>query len=384
MEIYLDNSATTKCTEKVIEVATKAMTQVYGNPSSLHNMGMNAENMIKKAKEQIAKTLRCSEKELIFTSCGTEADNLAIKGAVYGNPRLGKHIITTAVEHAAVTSTMKYLEEEGYEVTYLPVDKYGLISLEDLKNAVREDTVLVAIMMVNNEVGSRMPIEEAGKLIKECNPKTLFFVDAIQGYGKYRINPATAKIDLLSVSGHKIHAPKGVAFLYMKQGTKLTTQLHGGGHQNNLRSGTENVPGIAALGQAAEDIYTDLEEKVEKMYALREFFIEEALKIEGVKINGLHTRENAPHIISMSVPGVRSEVLLHALEEKEIYVSAGSACSSNKPAISATLKAIGLPKESLESTVRISMCEYTTKEELVELLEALKQLLPMLLRYTRR
>lgn len=384
MEIYLDNSATTKCTEKVIEVATKAMTQVYGNPSSLHNMGMNAENMIKKAKEQIAKTLRCSEKELIFTSCGTEADNLAIKGAVYGNPRLGKHIITTAVEHAAVASTMKHLEEEGYEVTYLPVDKYGLISLEDLKNAVREDTVLVAIMMVNNEVGSRMPIEEAGKLIKECNPKTLFFVDAIQGYGKYRINPATAKIDLLSVSGHKIHAPKGVAFLYMKQGTKLTTQLHGGGHQNNLRSGTENVPGIAALGQAAEDIYTDLEEKVEKMYALREFFIEEALKIEGVKINGLHTRENAPHIISMSVPGVRSEVLLHALEEKEIYVSAGSACSSNKPAISATLKAIGLPKESLESTVRISMCEYTTKEELVELLEALKQLLPMLLRYTRR
>lgn len=384
MEIYLDNSATTKCTEKVIEVATKAMTQVYGNPSSLHNMGMNAENMIKKAKEQIAKTLRCSEKELIFTSCGTEADNLAIKGAVYGNPRLGKHIITTAVEHAAVASTMKHLEEEGYEVTYLPVDKYGLISLEDLKNAVREDTVLVAIMMVNNEVGSRMPIEEAGKLIKECNPKTLFFVDAIQGYGKYRINPATAKIDLLSVSGHKIHAPKGVAFLYMKQGTKLATQLHGGGHQNNLRSGTENVPGIAALGQAAEDIYTDLEEKVEKMYALREFFIEEALKIEGVKINGLHTRENAPHIISMSVPGVRSEVLLHALEEKEIYVSAGSACSSNKPAISATLKAIGLPKESLESTVRISMCEYTTKEELVELLEALKQLLPMLLRYTRR
>lgn len=384
MEIYLDNSATTKCSDRVIEVATKAMTQVYGNPSSLHNMGMNAENMIKKAKEQIAKTLRCSEKEILFTSCGTESNNLAIKGGVYGNPRVGKHIITTAVEHAAVSSTMAHLEEQGYEVTYLPVNKEGYISLEDLKNAMREDTVMVAIMMVNNEVGARMPVEEAGKLIKECNPKTLFFVDAIQGYGKYRINPTAAKIDLLSVSGHKIHAPKGVAFLYMKQGTKLATQLHGGGHQNNIRSGTENVPGIAALGQAAEDIYTDLDAKVDKMYELREFFIQEALNIGGIQINGRHTRDNAPHIISMSVPGVRSEVLLHALEERNIYVSAGSACSSNKPAISATLKAMGLSKDCLESTVRISMCEYTTKEELAELLDTLKELLPMLLRYTRR
>lgn len=384
MQIYLDNSATTQVSEPVLRVMEQAMRSDFGNPSSLHTMGMKAENYIKKAKEQIAKTLRCQEKEIYFTSCGTESDNMAIMGAAYANCRKGKHLITTAVEHAAVAATMKHMEEQGFEVTYLPVDEFGVISLEDLKNAIRKDTILVSMMYVNNEIGSVMPIHEAGALIKECNPDTLFHVDAIQGYGKYRIYPKQDNIDLLAVSGHKIHGPKGVGFLYVKEKTKLKPIIFGGGHQNGMRSGTENVPGVAGLGQACEDAYKDFDAKVGKMYELREYFMKEASGIDGVFINGKPDRSNAPHIISISVPGVRSEVLLHALEEKEIYVSAGSACASNKPSISATLKAIGLPKEKLESTIRISFCDTSTKEEVEKTIEALKELIPVLTRFVRR
>ncbi|SFQ07935.1 cysteine desulfurase [Lachnospiraceae bacterium XBB1006] len=384
MQIYLDNSATTQVSEPVLAIMEQAMRVDFGNPSSLHTMGMEAENYIKKAKTQIANTLRVQEKEIFFTSCGTESDNMAIIGSAFANMRKGKHLITTAIEHAAVGSTMKFLEEQGFEVTYLPVDEYGVISLDDLRNAIREDTILVSMMYVNNEIGSVMPIHEAGELIKECNPDTLFHVDAIQGYGKFKIYPKQDKIDLLAVSGHKIHGPKGVGFLYIKEKTKVKPIIHGGGHQNGMRSGTENVPGVAGLGLACELAYTDFEAKVEHMYALREHFIEEAEKIEGVSINGRKTRENAPHIVSVSVPGVRSEVLLHSLEDKGIYVSAGSACSSNKPSISATLKAIGLPKEKLESTVRISFCETNTLEEVDATIAAMKELIPMLTRFVRR
>lgn len=384
MEVYFDNSATTRVSDSVLQVVTKTMQDDYGNPSSLHIKGMQAEGYIRKAKEQIAKTLRCQEKELLFTSCGTESDNTAILGVAKAYQRNGKHIITTKVEHAAVASTCKYLEENGYEVTYLDVDEYGVISLEDLKNAIRPDTILVAMMYVNNEVGAVMPIKEAGALIKECNPNTLFFVDAIQGYGKFRIYPKQDGIDLMAVSGHKIHAPKGVAFLYVKDKVKLKPLLHGGGHQNGLRSGTENVPGVAGLGQACEDCYTDFETKQNALYELREYFIEQLQTIEGITINGKLTRENAPHVISITVEGVRSEVLLHSLEDKGIYVSAGSACSSNKPALSATLLAMGLDKKSVESTVRISLGDENTKEEVDYAIETLKALVPMLQKYTRR
>ncbi len=384
MQVYLDNSATTKVSQSVLNVMTKAMTEDYGNPSSLHGLGMEAEKYIRKAKEQIAKTLRCQEKELIFTSCGTESDNMAILGIAMAYQRMGKHLITTRIEHAAVGSTMKYLEENGFEVTYLEVNEFGEISLEELKAAIRPDTILVSIMYVNNEIGSVQPIKEAGRIIKECNPNTLFHVDAIQGYGKFRIHPKQDNIDLLAVSGHKIHGPKGVGFLYIKDKTKIKPIIHGGGHQNGLRSGTENVPGVAGLGQACEDIYTEFEEKIDKLYELREYFIQELLEIEGISLNGRLTRENAPHIISVSVPGVRSEVLLHTLEDRGIYVSAGSACSSNKPAISQTLKAIGLKNDKLDSTVRISLCETNTKEEVDYTVSVLKEVIPVLTRFVRR
>lgn len=384
MEVYVDNSATTRVSASVMEVVTRAMREDYGNPSSLHNMGMIAENYIRHAREQIAKTLCCEEKELIFTSCGTESDNMALFGIAEGYRRDGMHLITTKVEHAAILSSMKKLESMGYDITYLDVDSNGRISLDDLRNAIRQDTILVSIMYVNNEVGTVMPIKEAGKLIKEVNPKTLFHVDAIQAYSKFDINPKRDNIDLFSVSGHKIHGPKGVAFLYVKDKVKIKPLIYGGGHQNGLRSGTENVPGVAGLGQACEDAYRDLEKTREYLYRLRDYLIEGLEKIEGVFVNGDKTHANAPHIISVSVPNVRAEVLLHALEEKRIYVSAGSACSSNKPQVSATLKAMNLPKDRLESTVRISLADTNTKEEMDYVLSAFNELVPALRRFVRR
>ena len=275
------------------------------------------------------------------------------------------------------------LEEHGYEVTYLPVDAYGVISLDDLKAAIRPDTILVSLMQVNNEIGAVEPIAEAGALIKQCNPQTLFHVDAIQSYGKMRIYPAKMHVDLLSVSGHKIHGPKGSGFLYIKDKTKIHPLLNGGGQQRGMRSGTENVPAIAGLGVAAERIYTGFEEKIDRMYTLREHFIEEVTKIPGVHVNGHTDRSNAPHIVSVSTEGVRAEVLLHALEDKEIYVSAGSACSSNKPSVSHTLKSIGLKPEFLDATIRFSFCVETTEEEIDYAVKEMAALVPMLQKYTR-
>ncbi|MBQ2282965.1 MAG: cysteine desulfurase [Agathobacter sp.] len=383
MEAYLDNSATTRCSEKATALMMELLTQDYGNPSSLHMKGVVAEKYITEAKKKIAKTLKVQEKEILFTSGGTESNNLAILGSAFANQRAGKHIITTAIEHASVGSPVAFLEENGFEVTRLSVDKDGVISLEELKNALRPDTILVTIMQVNNEIGAVEPIEEAGAIIKSANPNTLFHVDAIQSYGKMRINPKKANIDLLSVSGHKIHGPKGSGFLYIKEKTKIKPIIFGGGQQKGMRSGTENVPAIAGLGAAAEEIYANLEENVSRMHELRNYFIQEVEQISGVSVNGKKTDENAPHVVSVSIKGVRAEVILHTLEDRNIYVSAGSACSSNKPAISSTLKSIGLPAELLDSTVRFSFSIHTTKEELDYALSVMREVIPMLQKYTR-
>ena len=384
MEAYLDNSATTSCSQCVTQKMVELLTTDYGNPSSMHSKGVVAENVINEAKKKIAKTLKIEEKELIFTSGGTESNNMAIIGSAIANKRAGMHVITTKIEHASVAAPFAWLEQEGFEVTYLNVDVYGIISLDELKNAIRPDTILVSIMQVNNEIGALQPIEEAGKLIKSVNPKTLFHVDAIQSYGKMRIYPKKSQIDLLSVSGHKIHGPKGSGFLFVKDKTKIRPLLHGGGQQKGMRSGTENVPAIAGLAVAAEEMYANLEQNRTHLYELRDYFIEEVEKIEGVSVNGRKDHESAPHIVSVSIEGVRAEVILHTLEDKSIYVSAGSACSSNKPAVSATLKSIGLKKELLDSTVRFSFSVHTTKEELDYALSVMREVIPMLQRYTRR
>ena len=363
----MDNSATTRCSERAKNKMVQILTEDYGNPSSLHNMGKTAEDYIKEAKEQIAKTLRCDEKEIVFTSGGTESNNMALIGGALANKRQGKHIITTAIE-----------------ITELSVDHDGIISLEELRNAVREDTVLVSIMMVNNEIGAVEPVEEAAKVIKAKNPDTLFHVDAIQAYGKFRICPKKMGIDLLSVSGHKIHAPKGTGFLYIRDKVKVKPIIYGGGQQKGMRSGTENVPGVAALGEAAAEIYENFDAKTGHMYEIRQRFIDEVTQIPGVTVNGKTGRGSAPQIVSVTIEDVRSEVMLHSLEEYGIYVSAGSACSSNKPAPSRTLQGIGLPKQKLESTIRISFCVNTTEEEVDYAVEKMKEIIPFRRKFTRK
>lgn len=383
MEVYLDNSATTRAFPEVAHLVSKLMLEEYGNPSSMHFKGVEAEQYVRHAKEQIAKVLKVNEKEIFFTSGGTEADNLALIGAAMANRRSGMHLITTRIEHPAVLRTMEYLEGQGFRVTYLPVDKTGRVRLEDLQKSMRPDTILVSAMHTNNEVGAVQPVAEIGALIKRMNPRTLFHVDAVQGFGKYRIYPKKMYIDLLSASGHKIHGPKGIGFLYVGERVKLHPISFGGGQQNGLRPGTENVPGIAGLGLACQKVYENLERDNERMYRLREKLIEGVSDIGDVQINGCPGREGAPHVVSISFRGIRSEVLLHALEDKGICVSAGSACAAKHPRPSETLKAIGVERTFLESTLRFSLSLFTTEEEIVYTLQVLHEIVPVLRRYSR-
>ena len=345
--------------------------------------GVEAEAYLRYANETFARLLKVNEKEIFFTSGGTESDNIALIGAAMANHRTGRHLITTKIEHPAVLQPMAYLEDQGFEVTYLSVDRQGRISLEELEQAVRPDTILVSIMHTNNEIGTLQPIAEAGALIKRKNPATLFHVDAVQGFGKTHIYPGKMHIDLLSASGHKLHGPKGIGILYMREGAKVRPITYGGGQQRGLRSGTENLPGIAGFAKAAEMVYQDMEIDVDRMYALREELTKGVRSLDDVIINGCPGREGAAHIVSASFRGVRSEVLLHALEERGIYVSAGSACAAHKPQPSATLKAVGVEKELLESTIRFSLSGFTTGEEIAYTCRNLEEIVPKLRRYTR-
>ena len=392
MEAYLDNSATTKCAAEVVETAVKVMSEDYGNPSSKHMKGVDAEKYIREAKEVIAKTLKCQDKEILFTSGGTESNNMAIIGTAMANKRKGMHCIVSSVEHSSVKEPFNFLEKEGFRITYLPVDKDGIVDIEALKDALDDETILVSVMYVNNEIGAVEPIEEIGHIIKDYNPDIVYHVDAIQAYGKYKIYPKKLGIDLLSVSGHKIHGPKGSGFLFINDKTRIKPIIYGGGQQKGMRSGTENVPGAAGMGLAAQLAYQKFEQKKAHLNELRRYFLEGIHKLDDVSINGWDETadgeecidKRAPHIVSVSFTGVRSEVLLNALSDRGIYVSSGSACSSNHPALSSTLQAIGLDKKLIEGTLRFSFCENTTKEELDQALKALQELLPMLRRYTRR
>lgn len=384
MEAYLDNSATTKCADEVIDIMIKLMKEDYGNPSSKHMKGVYAENYIKDAKKIIAASFKCLDKEIVFTSGGTESNNMAIIGSAMANKRKGNHLIVSSVEHSSVKEPFNYLEGQGFRVTYLPVDKDGIVSLDALKEALDEETILVSVMHVNNEIGAVEPIEEIGHIVKEYNPDIVYHVDAIQSYGKFKIVPKKYNIDLLSVSGHKIHGPKGSGFLYIKDKTRIKPIILGGGQQKGMRSGTENVPAIAGLSKAVGLIYNnDFENKINHLYELKDYFISELTQIEGVTINGKTGRESAPQIVSASFAGIRAEVLLHALEDKNIYVSSGSACSSNKPGLSNTLVAIGLKPELLDCTIRFSFCYNTTKDELEYTIKVLNEILPVLRKYTR-
>lgn len=422
MEAYLDNAATTMPFESVRNIMQKTLGEDFGNPSSMHQKGIDAEKYIKETREIIAKSLKAEPKEIIFTSGGTESNNMAIIGTALANKRAGRHIITTGMEHASVYNPFIFLEEQGFEVTFLSVNAVGKISVEELENAIREDTILVSIMFVNNEIGAVQDLEAIGALIKRKNPHTLFHTDAVQGYGKFKINPKKCGIDLLSASGHKLHGPKGSGFLYIKRNLKIKPIIYGGEQQDGLRSGTENVPAIAGLGAAVKE-YLSLcsENQIFKMYKLKSELILRMLEITGVSVNGVGDKESieeiygrlkqvneeadsgkdggqergvsldelcgvlqAPHIISLTFSGVRSEVMLHALEEKNIYVSSGSACASNHPGISGTLKAVGLKNEALTSTLRFSLSVFTKQEEILLAVREAATLYPVLSRYKRK
>ena len=374
MEAYFDNSATTKVLDSVKDIVVKTMTEDYGNPAAKHRKGMEAEQYIRDARKIIADTMKVQEKEILFTSGGSESNNMALIGAAWANQRAGKHIISTSIEHPSVYNPLGVLEELGFEVTILPVDHDGHISLKELEEAIRPDTILVSTMYVNNEVGAVEPVEEISKIIKAKNPSTLYHVDAIQAYGKYVIRPKKQGIDLLSVSSHKIHGPKGV---------KIKPLIYGGGQQAGMRSGTENVPGVAGFGAAAKEMYTNHAEKVQKLIELKDYMTDRLGEIEGTVINSKKGEASAPQIVSVSFEGVRSEVLLHALEDKGVYVSSGSACSSNHPGISGTLKGIGVAQKLLDSTIRMSFGMFNTKEEVDYTIDVLKELVPVLRRYQR-
>lgn len=381
MEAYFDNAATTRVAPEVQDIVKKVMDLDYGNPSSRHRKGAEAEKYIKEAQDIIAGTLKAEPKEIIFTSGGTESNNMALIGAAFANRRRGNHIISTRIEHASVYNPLLFLEEQGFRITFLNVDRQGHVDLEELKQAICPETILVSVMMVNNEIGAIEPIEEIGKIIKKANPDIVFHVDAIQAYGKLKISVKRCKIDLLSVSGHKIHGPKGTGFLYVRDKVKLRPIIYGGGQQRDFRSGTENVPGIAGLGMAAKLIYTNHAEKIEKIRQVKDTFLTGVRKLDGVVDNS----GEAPHIASVSFRGIeRSEVLLHALEAKGVYCSSGSACSSNHPAISGTLKAIGVEDELLNATLRFSFSVYSSVEEAEYAVQVLAEELPKRREFVKR
>ena len=383
MEAYFDNSATTRVLDKVVAAMDEMMTENYGNPSARHIMGVRAENAVKRAAAQVAKTLKVKDKEILFTSGGSESNNMALIGTALANQRAGRHIIASNIEHPSIYNTLSFLEEMGFEITYLKVDGKGHVDLEQLKRSMRPDTILVSVMYVNNEVGAVEPVEGIGKIVHGVNPAAVFHVDAIQAYGKFLIRPKKQGIDLLSVSGHKLHGPKGIGFLYIDEHVKIRPIIYGGGQQRGMRSGTENVPGIVGMGVAAEEAYTDFEEKAAHLCRLKDHMLERLGEIEGAYLNSYPGKESAPQIVSVSFSGVRSEVLLHALEDRGIYVSSGSACSSNHPDVSGTLKGIGVKAELLDSTLRFSFGRFNTLEEIDYCIETLKELLPVLRRYQR-
>ena len=381
MEAYFDNAATTRVAPEVQEIVKKVMDLDYGNPSSRHRKGAEAGQYIKEAQEIIAGTLKAEPREIIFTSGGTESNNMALIGAAFANRRRGNHIISTRIEHASVYNPLLCLEEQGFRITFLDVDRQGHVDLEELKQAICPETILVSVMMVNNEIGAIEPIEEIGRIVKKANPDILFHVDAIQAYGKLKISVKRCKIDLLSVSGHKIHGPKGTGFLYVRDKVKLKPIIYGGGQQRDFRSGTENVPGIAGLGMAAKLIYTNHAEKIAGIRQVKDAFLDGVRKLDGVVDNS----GEAPHIASVSFRGIeRSEVLLHALEAKGVYCSSGSACSSNHPAISGTLKAIGVEDELLNATLRFSFSVYSTVEEAEYAVQVLAEELPKRREFVKR
>ena len=380
MNVYFDNSATTKPYDEVIEAVSKGMKEYFGNPSSLHKIGMNCEKRLNEAREYFASTIKCNKEEIYFTSGGSEGNNLILKGLL----KPGHHFITTAFEHHSIISTCKQLEEKGVKVTYLDVDSEGRISLEDLEEAITKDTVLVSIMQVNNEIGVIQDIEAIGKLVKERSSRAKFHVDAVQGYGKLPIDVNKSNVDFLTVASHKIHGPKGVGFIYIKKGIILNSLISGGSQEKGIRAGTENLPGIIGFEKAAQMTFEEMESRYDKVLELKKYFVERLNEIKDIRVNG-EIDGFSPYILNVSFLGVRAEVLLHLLEEQNIYVATGSACTSKSSAAhgSYVIKSLGLSNKEVESAIRFSFSYENTKEEVDYTIDVLKKSLMFLRRVKR-
>lgn len=379
-EIYLDNGATTKPLEEVVEQMKTLMLEEYGNPSSYHKMGLQAEQNIKDSSDYFARVLQACPSEIIYTSGGTESNNMAIIGTALAYQRRGKRIITTQIEHPSVQEAFRHLESQGFEVTYVSVDKEGYIDLDQLIRAIDDQTTLVSVMHVNNEIATVQDIEKIGNKIKETNPQTLFHVDAVQSFGKIPIHRKRSAIDLLSISSHKIHGPKGVGLLYKNKNVRIHPLILGGGQQGGLRSGTENVAGIVGMHVAAKHAISNREAHAEKMSMIKEKLTKEIIsRIDNSYVNGPDVSQGAPHIVNIGFQDIRSEILLHALEGENIYVSSGSACSTNKSKeVSATLVAIGKKGTELDQAIRFSFGVFNSIDEVDKVLLALEKNIPML------
>ncbi len=384
MEIYFDNAASTKPTKSVAETYLKVMTENFQNPASQSRGAMEAENIIRRSAAKIAALINAAPEEIYFTSGGTEGNNWAIFGTAKGYARSGRHIITTAVEHPAVTAPFKVLEGEGYDVTFLSVDGDGLADVEELKRSIRHDTILVSVIFINNEVGAVQPVEEIGDIIKGINPNIIYHVDAVQGFGKKAVDVKKWKADLITASGHKFHAPKGTGFLYMKNGLKVKPLMYGGGHQRGQRPGTENAAGAAALALAAEESCKNAAENAKNIMEIKGYIASELLKsIPGAFVNG-DLEKSSPYVLNIGFEGLRAPVLINALDEKGICVSAGSACSSRKKVQSHVLEAMGLNDDEITGSIRISFSRFSSMDEAEAFVSAVKETVPFLRRFNRK
>jgi cysteine desulfurase len=364
-EVYIDNSATTRPYPEVITEMSRVMDEEYGNPSSLHRRGSEGERILNTSRQVLADILGVKNSEVIFTSGGTESNNLAILGIARRYRKRGNHLITTAIEHSSVLQAFNQLEKEGFEVTYLIPDKNGVIDPKKAAEALTSGTILVSIMHVNNEIGSIQPISRISKTLKAKNSAVIFHVDAVQSFTKFPLNPQQQGIDLLSISAHKFHGPKGVGALYIKEGIHLEPLNWGGGHEKGLRPGTENTPGIAGMALASKISTADRREKIKKMNSLKEKLISSILtEHPWAQLNGPQGEEGSPHIFNISFPGLKGEIILHALEEHLIYVSTGSACHSSAKEPSHVLRALSLNEEAMEGAIRFSLSDLNTEEEM--------------------
>lgn len=379
MEVYFDNSATTKMNNEAIEEVALGMREYFGNPSSLHNLGLKSEKKLRECREIIGKTINASENEIYFNAGGTEGNNLVLKGIL----KPGSHYITTPFEHASVLNTAKRLESNGVNVTYLKLDENGRIDLEHLKESITKDTVLVSIMHVNNEIGVIQDIEKISKIIRENSSRAKFHVDGVQSYGKFPIDVKKADIDFLTVSGHKFHGPKGCGFIYVKKNNNLLPLIEGGAQEFGLRAGTQNIGCIMGLTKAAEIAVNNMQSNLEKVEEIKSRFIEKLKDIDNVRINSPMSDDFSPYILNVSFRGVRGEVLLHFLEESGIYVSTGSACSSKERVRiggSYVLKAIGLSNDEIGGGIRFSFSDDNSVEEVDYAIDVLNKGLKFLRR----